>query len=92
MHPCRLPIYLTLFSALCFARSIFADEPVLPGIGAAMQEMVAKNEIVGAGVVEHRICTSSRAGKATTTSCPCSPTRASFPKRSIYIVCEMLDL
>jgi CubicO group peptidase (beta-lactamase class C family) len=51
MHPCRLPIYLTLFSALCLARSIFAAEPVLPGIGAAMQEMVAKKEIAGAVTV-----------------------------------------
>ncbi len=48
MHSGRLPAFLTLTAALCLARPAFADAPVLPGIGAAMQEMVAKSEIAGA--------------------------------------------
>ena len=51
MQSCRLPASLTLSAALCLARSAFADEPTLPRIGAAMQEMVAKNEIAGAVTV-----------------------------------------
>ncbi len=47
----RLPTYLALSVALFLARSAFADEPVLPGIGGAMQEMVAKNEVAGAVTV-----------------------------------------
>ena len=46
MSLCRLPAILALSAAL----SAFAD-PKLPGIGAAMQEMVAKNEIAGAVTV-----------------------------------------
>src|SRR5439155_19797775 len=42
---------LALSAALCAALSAFADGPKLPGIGAAMQEMVAKNEIAGAVTV-----------------------------------------
>jgi len=38
-------------SALCAALPAFADGPKLPGIGAAMQEMIAKNEIAGAVTV-----------------------------------------
>ncbi len=48
MHSCRLPVHLALSAALCLARSAFAAEPILPGIGVAMQEMVTKNEIAGA--------------------------------------------
>ena len=51
MHPLRLPAILAISAALCFARSAIADEPRLPGIGGAMQEMVAKNEIAGAVIV-----------------------------------------
>jgi CubicO group peptidase (beta-lactamase class C family) len=51
MHPCRFPAFLALSAALCLARSAFADDPMLPGVGAAMQEMVAKNEIAGAVTV-----------------------------------------
>jgi CubicO group peptidase (beta-lactamase class C family) len=40
----RLPVILVLSAAL----SALAEEPKLPGIGAAMQEMIAKNEIAGA--------------------------------------------
>jgi CubicO group peptidase (beta-lactamase class C family) len=40
----RLPVILVLSAAL----SAFAQEPKLPGIGAAMEEMIAKNEIAGA--------------------------------------------
>lgn len=35
-------------AALLLASPLFAAEPTLPGVGAAMQEMVAKNEIAGA--------------------------------------------
>ena len=51
MHSLRLPTFLALTAILCLARSAFANEPVLPGIGAAMQEMVAKDEISGAVTV-----------------------------------------
>ena len=51
MHPSRLPLCLALSAILCLVRSAFAAEPVLPGVGAAMQEMVAKNEIAGAVTV-----------------------------------------
>lgn len=40
----RLPAGLALAATLSFALSAFADEPILPGIGAAMREVVAKNE------------------------------------------------
>src|ERR1041385_918373 len=41
-----------VFSASLFAAPfVFADGPKLPGIGAAMQEMIAKNEISGAVTV-----------------------------------------
>lgn len=48
MHTLRLPAILALSAALYFTSSAFAAEPTLPGIGAAMQEMVAKNEVAGA--------------------------------------------
>ena len=48
MHPSRIFLSLVFLSALCLVRSAFAAEPVLPGVGAAMREMVAKNEIAGA--------------------------------------------
>ena len=51
MHLRHFPAFLVFCAALCLARSAFADEPTLPGIGAAMQEMVAKNEIAGAVTV-----------------------------------------
>ncbi|MEO8076038.1 MAG: serine hydrolase domain-containing protein [Acidobacteriota bacterium] len=41
---CRLTVVLALSAAL----TAFALEPKLPGVGAAMQNMVAKNEIAGA--------------------------------------------
>ena len=44
MHASRL----IAVAALLLTRSIFAADPVLPGIGHAMQEMVVKNEIAGA--------------------------------------------
>src|SRR5213075_619597 len=43
--------HLALSAALCAALPAFAEGPKLPGIGAAMQEMVAKNEIAGAVTV-----------------------------------------
>ena len=42
---------LVLSAALCGALPAFADGLKLPGIGAAMQEMIAKNEIAGAVTV-----------------------------------------
>jgi CubicO group peptidase (beta-lactamase class C family) len=47
MNP-RLYFSLSLNVAFCLANTAFADEPLLPGIGAAMQDMVSKNEIAGA--------------------------------------------
>jgi CubicO group peptidase (beta-lactamase class C family) len=49
--PCRHLAYLALAAALGATLPAFADEPKLPGIGAAMQEMIAKNEIAGAVTV-----------------------------------------
>ena len=51
MHPSRIFLSLALSSALFIARSAFATEPVLPGVAAAMQEIVAKSEIAGAVTV-----------------------------------------
>src|SRR5437016_34593 len=50
-HSCRRLANLTLSTALCAALPPFADGPKLPGIGGAMQEMIAKNEIAGAVTV-----------------------------------------
>ena len=50
-HPCRHLANLALAAVLCAALPAFADGPKLPGIGAAMQEMIAKNEIAGAVTV-----------------------------------------
>jgi len=47
MKLCRLAAILALSVAL----SAFADTPELPGVGAAMQEMIARNEIAGAVTV-----------------------------------------
>ena len=46
-----LPAYLALTLTLGLVRTASAAEPTLPGIGAAMQEMVAKNEVSGAVTV-----------------------------------------
>ncbi len=51
MHSLRFPTHLALTAALGLAQFAFADEPTLSGVGAAMQEMVAKNEIAGAVTV-----------------------------------------
>jgi CubicO group peptidase (beta-lactamase class C family) len=40
-----------LAMAACFSVSVVAEEKVLSGVGAAMQEMVAKNEVSGAVTV-----------------------------------------
>lgn len=44
-HPAQR---LIASAVLWFAAAAFADDPKLPGIGTAMQEMIAKNEIAGA--------------------------------------------
>src|SRR5689334_17808950 len=51
MKPHRLLAKLVLCTSLSLAPSAFAEPPKLPGIGAAMQEMIAKNEIAGAVTV-----------------------------------------
>ncbi len=51
MHPRYAPAFLSFSVALGLATSAFADEPRLPGIGSAMQEMVAKQEVAGAVTV-----------------------------------------
>src|ERR1041385_1107848 len=43
--------HLALTAALHAMMPVFADDPPLPGIGAAMREMIAKNEIAGAVTV-----------------------------------------
>jgi CubicO group peptidase (beta-lactamase class C family) len=48
MHTHRLPLHLALPGALCLAPFAVTAEPVLPGVGAAMEQMVAKGEIAGA--------------------------------------------
>ena len=67
MHAFHLPSLLALSATLFLARSAFADEPVLPGIGAAMQGMVGKNEISGAVtmvVAKDRVLHSESTGMA----------------------------
>lgn len=48
MHLRVLPILCLLSAVLGLAPSAFAAEPTLPGVGPAMEEMIAKNEIAGA--------------------------------------------
>ena len=67
MHSFHLPALLTLSATLFLARSAFADEPVLPDVGAAMQGMVGKNEISGAVtmvVAKDRVLHSESTGMA----------------------------
>ena len=45
------PANLALFAVVSTAIPVLAAEPKLPGVGAAMQEMIAKNEIAGAVTV-----------------------------------------
>ncbi len=51
MHSSRFTACLVLAAALCPAPCVFADEAVLPEVGAAMREMVEKNEVAGAVTV-----------------------------------------
>ena len=51
MHSFRLVSAVALVAHVCLASSSIAEEPKLPGIGSAMQEMVAKNEIAGSVTV-----------------------------------------
>src|SRR6185436_8445089 len=51
MHFHRSFAKLVLSASLFVVPFVFADGPKLPGIGAAMQEMIAKNEIPGAVTV-----------------------------------------
>ncbi len=51
MKTTRLTLRLAAAAALCFTRTVFAADPVLPGIGTAMEGMMAKNEIAGAVTV-----------------------------------------
>lgn len=43
-----LPLSLAISAVLFLTPALFAGEPTLPGVGAAMQEMVTKNEVAGA--------------------------------------------
>src|SRR2546428_13939927 len=79
-HPCRHRANLALSAALCAALPAFADGPKLPGIGAAMQEMIVKNEIAGAVTVVvtkdkllHLESTGVGDGAAGTTIAPATP-------------------
>jgi len=47
MSPYRLAVTLALSATL----TAFAEDPKLPGIGTAMQDMIAKNEVAGAVTV-----------------------------------------
>lgn len=51
MRSSLLPAYFALTLAVGLVRSAPAAEPTLTGVGAAMQEMVAKNEVSGAVTV-----------------------------------------
>lgn len=51
MHPGRFSAFLAVCTIPAMILQVRAEEPKLPGIGAAMQEMVAKNEIAGAVTV-----------------------------------------
>ena len=51
MLPLRHSALLAVSTVLWFAQSTFAGDPTLPGIGAAMQEMVGKKEVAGAVTV-----------------------------------------
>jgi CubicO group peptidase (beta-lactamase class C family) len=51
MHPRRYFLSLTLATALSFVQPGFAADPKLPGVGAAIEEMIAKKEIPGAVTV-----------------------------------------
>lgn len=51
MHLPRFLRHSALAPALGLTLSSFAAEPTLPGVGAAMQEMIAKKEIAGAVTV-----------------------------------------
>jgi CubicO group peptidase (beta-lactamase class C family) len=48
LHVLAMHISRVAILALSATLTAFADEPMLPGIGAAMQEMAAKQEIAGA--------------------------------------------
>jgi CubicO group peptidase (beta-lactamase class C family) len=51
MQFCRRVAILAVLASLFVVHSIQADSPKLPGVGAAMEEMIAKNEIAGAVTV-----------------------------------------
>jgi len=48
MHPRSLLTTLAFSATLCVTNFTFAEDPTLPGISPAMQEMVSKNEVAGA--------------------------------------------
>src|SRR5436190_740393 len=51
MHRRCLASCSALIAVFCLGKVVFAEEPTLPGIGAAMQEMIEKKEIAGAVAV-----------------------------------------
>src|SRR6516225_612336 len=48
MRSLHLSTILVASTLFCFSRLALSAEPTLPGIGAAMQEMVEKQEVTGA--------------------------------------------
>jgi CubicO group peptidase (beta-lactamase class C family) len=50
-HPGSYSAVIALSTALCATLAAAADGPTLPGIGAAMREMIAQHEIAGAVTV-----------------------------------------
>src|SRR5687767_4788163 len=51
MHRLRFPVSFCLLSVLSFAGPLLADNPVFPGVGAAIQQLVTDKEIGGAVTV-----------------------------------------
>jgi len=51
MRSIRFPVFFALTGSLVLSQSAFAADPQLPGIGSAMQELVAQNEVAGAVTV-----------------------------------------
>ncbi|MEI6713521.1 MAG: serine hydrolase domain-containing protein [Verrucomicrobiota bacterium] len=48
MFPLNRPFPFAVYALSVLAGSSWATEPTLPGVGAAMEEMIAKNEVAGA--------------------------------------------
>ncbi|RYD62378.1 MAG: hypothetical protein EOP84_34640, partial [Verrucomicrobiaceae bacterium] len=51
MYPRKVIYCLAASIALALPQLVLAEQPTLPGVGAAMEQMVAKKEIAGAVTV-----------------------------------------